>query len=378
VTDAPNVTVLMPVYNGGGHLAEAIESVLDQTYEDFELLVVDDGSTDDTPSVLARYEAVDPRVRVHRQANRGLIDTLNSGCELARGELVARMDADDVSAPTRLERQVGRMSERPDLALLGTAFRQIDDDGAFITVTEYPTQSAAIARQLPIQNCIAHPTVVFRREMILALGGYRRAFAHAEDYDLWVRISEHHPIENLAEPLLSYRTHVDKVTLRNIRQQMMSTLAVSAAARRRRETGDDGLDGVERITPEVLDELGVPRLELEERVFDACQNWAVHALELGYDDLAFQLAQQALASVRPGRFGGGRARDDAAPLLPRRKAAGSYRIIALVNARQGRPLQAARSFFAALASRPTGPFRRPGRTLQAIRASVTGLSSRSR
>jgi glycosyltransferase involved in cell wall biosynthesis len=175
----PKVTVLMPVYNGEKYLREAIESILNQTFIDFEFLIINDGSTDRSVEIIESYS--DPRIRlVHNERNMKLIATLNKGLELARGEYIARMDCDDISLPERLAKQVAFMDANPEVGVLGTAFQTIDSYGKSLNS--------------PI------------------LGGYTPEAIHVEDYDLWRRLSGVTQFSNLQDVLIYLRKHDANVT----------------------------------------------------------------------------------------------------------------------------------------------------------------------
>jgi hypothetical protein len=196
------VTVLMPVYNGLPHLMEAVQSVLDQTHVDLELLVLDDGSDDGSGEYLD--DLSDPRVRIIHQPNRGLVATLNRGLAEATFPLVARMDADDVSAPERLAVQVGYLDNHQDVAAVGSCFAIIDDTGQQVDSGHVAADQAYLRRAIYARNVLAHGSVVMRRDWVVAVGGYRDV-GPCEDYDLWVRLLAKHPVVNLADLLYHHR-----------------------------------------------------------------------------------------------------------------------------------------------------------------------------
>ncbi len=264
-----SLSVVMSVYNSESFLAEAIESVLGQTFSDFEFVIVDDGSTDRSTEILAAYARRDPRIRLYRQENRGVVDALNRGCDLAQGACIARMDADDIALPDRLSRQMGFLAGRPAVALIGGAVDVIDPDGRRMYTLRYPVGEDQIKYGLPLWNCFAHPTIVMRTDAFRVVGGYRKAFLYAEDYDLWLRLAERYDVANLAESILLLRTHGAQVTGKYLEQQVLSALAAQAAARRRRESGSDGLDGVERVTAEVLERLGIKSDRIHEELIES-------------------------------------------------------------------------------------------------------------
>jgi glycosyltransferase involved in cell wall biosynthesis len=210
-TANPQVTVLLPVRNGSAHLSAALESILAQSFRDFELLVIDDGSTDATPEILRSNG--DPRLRVitHLQ-NIGLVPALNRGLELARGEFVARQDHDDISLPGRLQKQVRHLQAHPDCALVGTEAVQTDERGRRMYRLLRPHGAEAIRWYLCFDNAFIHSSVMFRRKVVRdEFGGYAPSF-HSEDYALWSRIARTRETANLPEPLLLYREHGSSVT----------------------------------------------------------------------------------------------------------------------------------------------------------------------
>jgi hypothetical protein len=207
---APAVTVLMPAYNAAPHLTEALESILRQTFSDFEFVVVDDGSTDDTPSILRA--CADPRLSVlANERNFGVIGSLNRGLEAATGEFVARMDADDVALPKRLERQVNFLRNSPQIGLCGTWFETFG--GARSAVVRPPTDPDDLAARLFYESPLGHPTVMFRRKLFEEHElRYSRECLHAEDFDLWTKVARVTKLANIPEVHLRYRWHDKQVT----------------------------------------------------------------------------------------------------------------------------------------------------------------------
>src|SRR4051794_24616628 len=226
----PAVTVLLPVRNGAAYLEAAVRSILGQTFADLELLAVDDGSTDQTPAMLARLAAEDGRIRVVRQEALGLVPALNRGLEQARAPLIARMDADDVALPERLARQVAFLEAAPEVALVGTGWRVVAKDLTRRVVLP-PQTDAGIRLAMETANVLAHPTVMLRRDTVLAAGGYRPAFLLAEDYDLWLRLLDRCQAACVPEVLLEYREHAGQATWRGLEQRILSEMAALAASR---------------------------------------------------------------------------------------------------------------------------------------------------
>ena len=185
-----DVSVVMPVYNGMPYLQAAVESILSQSDVSFELVVVDDGSIDETKRYLSSIE--DPRLRIlHNEQNRGLVYSLNRGVTDARADVIARLDADDRATPGRLRRQFALLQSNPRAVLVGGGFRIVDlRSGVFLRHVVPPTQHAAIRVMLHFINPLHHSTVMFRRSAWEAAGRYMASNYPAEDYDLWIRLSE--------------------------------------------------------------------------------------------------------------------------------------------------------------------------------------------
>lgn len=202
----------MSVYNGQAFLSEAIDSILGQTFADFEFLIIDDGSTDDSAKIVAGYD--DPRLRLIRnECNLQEALSLNRGLARVRGRYVARMDADDVSLPTRLQQQVDFLEANPQVGACGSWLVTMGDRAG--RVWKYPTGAEEIRCRLVFDTAMAHPTVCLRREMFARHGlQYADGYAHAEDYSLWRRASENFPLANLGQVLLRYRIHDGSVSVR--------------------------------------------------------------------------------------------------------------------------------------------------------------------
>ena len=204
----PVVSVILPVYNGERFLREAIDSILSQTFRDFELIVIDDGSIDSSPSILAECTRHDKRVHVHMEPrNRGLVDSLNLGLRMAQGKYIARMDADDISLPDRLARQVDYLEINPEIGVLGTQMRIIDQLGATIGQYALPVSHNQIAWALMFESSFAHPTVMMQKRLLERAGGYNPLFYTTEDHELWTRLLWDTRFANLQETFLCYRSH---------------------------------------------------------------------------------------------------------------------------------------------------------------------------
>lgn len=255
-TSAPGLSVAMSVYNGERFLAAAIESVLTQTFADFEFLILDDGSRDASRAIVAHYAAGDPRIRLIARENRGLVASLNELLALARAPLVARMDADDVCLPERFARQIAFLDARPEVGVLGTWTEDIDEYDAHypLDALDHPIDHdrfvAAVDAGAPL---LCHPAVMFRRDLVLLLGGYHPAFRHCEDLDLWLRLASVTQIANLPERLLRYRHYSQQVSSRHATEQQVNA-AISRMAYAERKAGrSDPTTGLRALPP--IDEL---------------------------------------------------------------------------------------------------------------------------
>jgi len=231
----PSLTVLMPVYNAATHLEDAITSVLAQSFEDFELLLMDDGSTDESMEVAREFR--DKRIRIESQAeNLGLIETLNRGIDMSRGSLLARMDADDVSHPERFAMQVDFLGLNPDIAGVSCGFDLMDDCGRPLP-DDYgrlrPVESLALRWALHFGCFFTHSGAMFRTSVLSASGGFDSRYAYAEDYELWLRLVDEHRLANIPRILLTRREHGANVSTRFREiQRENAYLALQASVKR--------------------------------------------------------------------------------------------------------------------------------------------------
>ena len=210
----PRVSVVMPIFNEGLLAGESIESVLSQTFTDFEFIIVDDGSTDGTPEILATCAARDARVRVRRlPRNVSFREALNEGCRLARGEFIARLDGDDVCLPNRLAYQVAYLDAHPEVGVVGSAVQLVDKDGVRGRVKRFPDEPSLVAWSMFFFNSVAHPAVMMRREMLDRVGFYPSECAGGtEDYALFTALSRITRLANLSDVLLLHRTWSEIMT----------------------------------------------------------------------------------------------------------------------------------------------------------------------
>jgi Glycosyl transferase family 2 len=293
---APRVSVAVPVRDGEAFLAEAIESVLAQSFEDWELVIVDDGSRDATRSIAQRFAEADPRVRlIVNGSPTGPAAAANAAWQAAHADYIARLDHDDVALPDRLARQVEFLDRHPSVAVVGGGAVMIDAAGRRFATFRSPTSPRAVRSALLGGCCLVHSSTTTRRTALAAVGGYR--LDGAEDYDLWLRLVERYEIANLREPVVLYRWHAHQQTISALDRQVAGGLAAKAAARARRAGDRDPLDGVDELTPALLERLAVDQPRLDRAVARICLNSARVFAGLGEDELAAALLERAVAVV---------------------------------------------------------------------------------
>lgn len=216
----PRISVLMPAYNSEKYIGEAIESILNQTYADFEFIIINDGSTDNTAKIIKEYAQRDNRIRfINHSKNKGLIGVLNEGLDLCCGEYIARMDSDDISLPTRFEKQIEYMDAHPECGVLGTWFQIFGNKNESIQWS----QDIKILNFIK-ENQIGHPTVMLRKSVIDKFNfRYDFNYKHAEDFELWSRMVLVTEIHNLQETLLNYRWADENISVLHNQEQWSMT-----------------------------------------------------------------------------------------------------------------------------------------------------------
>lgn len=197
------ISVVLPLYNAGSYIGEAVKSILDQSYGHFELIIINDGSTDDSESIVRSFD--DPRIRIFNQPNKGIVAALNQGISMSNGSLIARQDADDISLPGRFEKQVEYLNKHPDVALVGTWSRQINSEGNVIGHHHHPTGNAEIKYHLLFDTPFVHTSVMFRKSALDKTGLYDSDPGIFEDFNLWSRMAMHFQMANIPEELVVYR-----------------------------------------------------------------------------------------------------------------------------------------------------------------------------
>lgn len=215
-TARPLISVIMPVYNAEAFLKESIESILNQTYKNFEFIIIEDGSADKSPEIIKQYANKDYRIKFYKNLeNTGYVRRLNEGLKLAKGKYVARMDADDISLPKRFEKQIERLEQDSKLAVVGSSAFSIDENGKKLNKWILNSDPEQTKTHFLFTNYVIHPSVIMRKSMI-PKNGYREEFMPAEDFDLWVRIIKKHPISSISKPLLKYQIHPNNISGKKI------------------------------------------------------------------------------------------------------------------------------------------------------------------
>jgi glycosyltransferase involved in cell wall biosynthesis len=232
----PEVSVVMPVYNTERYLVPALESVLQQSFTDFEFIILDDGSTDSSVHIIQQYAENDERIRFFPLEHRGYVSLLRRGLNHCRGEFVARMDSDDISMPDRFEKQVNYLREHPDCVALGSRVVLIDPFGSPMENPPHKTAHPEIEQELlnGVGWAMVHPTVMMRREPLMLAGGYREDLMVSEDLDLFLRLAEVGKLANLPDVLLQYRQHLQSVNYTKYEQQKSVKRQIVSDAYKRR------------------------------------------------------------------------------------------------------------------------------------------------
>ena len=248
---SPKISVAMSVYNGEQYLALAIESILAQSFDDFEFLILDDGSSDGSAKLIDDFAANDNRIRVIRRENKGLVVSLNELIGVARAPLIARMDCDDIAKPERFAKQIAFLDANPDYGVVGTWIDNIDAQGQIVDIAgaDHPTDHTQFMDRIGQDTVLCHSSVMMRKEPLLAVGGYHQAFKHCEDFDLWLRLASVTKLCSLPERLMKYRHWADQISNRHAYVQRIGA-GVSLAAFGERQAGrSDPTETLEALPP---------------------------------------------------------------------------------------------------------------------------------
>lgn len=235
MSKSPEVSVLMSAHNAEQHLSAAVDSILDQSFREFEFIIVNDGSSDQTSEILNRFAAADGRIKLIEQENCGLTASLNIGLKRCEGEYIARMDADDIAMRNRFEEQVAFMNSNSDCVAVGSGIQLIDSDGDILG-EQFPPETKDEIESALMQGCgaVPHPTAMIRRTSLLDVGGYDESLRYAQDLDLWLRLSEIGGLANVETVLLRYRVHENAVTSKKRKEQLACAIQALKQAHNRR------------------------------------------------------------------------------------------------------------------------------------------------
>lgn len=225
----PKVSVILPVFNQERYVKEAVNSIIRQSFRDFELIIVDDGSTDDSFKIISRIK--DPRIKIIRnKKNIGLTKSLNKALKVAKGEFLARMDGDDIAYPDRLYLELEAFKKNKNLYLVGSQADLIDKNGGMLKTTNIPTSYRSIKKVAVRYNPFIHPTIMFRKKLLTKIGFYNQKFRYAQDYDLILRALTQFECQNLPKPLLGLRVTESAVSISKHRQQQLTALLIRLIA----------------------------------------------------------------------------------------------------------------------------------------------------
>lgn len=230
----PKVTVLMSVYKGEKYLQEAVDSILNQTFQDFEFLIINDSSTDGTLEILENY--TDPRIHIiNNEKNIGLTCSLNKGLKKAKGKFIARQDADDISMSNRLDKELKFLEDNTDYAAVGSFVKVINEEGNVVSTIEKPITDTHIREFLKMDNCIAHGSSMIKMSCLLSVGFYDESILKAQDYDLWLRLSEKYKLANIPKYLYFWRQSQENISIKNSNEQEHYVEVAKVKAKRRKE-----------------------------------------------------------------------------------------------------------------------------------------------
>ena len=299
IMNPPLVSVVMVICNVERFLAEAIESVLGQTFRDFEFIILDYGSTDKSREIVLSYAAKDSRIKLHETPHCTLAEARTAVCSLATARYIAVQDADDNSLPNRLLWEVEFLESHPEVAIVGCAAQWINAQGRLLFTAPSPTSDEEIRKSLLVSSPFVHTSVLMRRQALEKVGGYRRLFPPAEDYDLYLRLSEHFRGANLEQAAVQYRIHSHQISLHWRLQHTMAKFAAQASAAVRRAGKPDPFDSIPEITESILLGLGVSRGQIQARLFESYQDWIDHMIRAGEHGAARKTALEVLGSDWP-------------------------------------------------------------------------------
>lgn len=296
-----NLSVILPVYNGLPYLRLSLESLTLQSLQDFELLIINDGSIDDSELVINEFDG--PRIRYYKQANKGLAATLNSAISLASGDFIARQDQDDISFPSRLQKQIEFLKANPDVAMVGTSAEIWEGDKKTERLLAHPPDDASIKFNLLFDNPFVHSSVMIRRSALEKVGGYceDKKRQPPEDYELWSRVSREYKVANLPDVLLAYREVPGSMSRTGLNPFLNRVVRISAenlAWYSGRATESPGVIAAAKLAHGVYEDIprGVSFAEIEAVVKDAALS-ITQAAEVPFNTLD-HLFQMRIAMLK--------------------------------------------------------------------------------
>ena len=240
------ISIIMSVYNAEEYLNAAIQSIINQTYSDWELIIINDSSNDESYNIMNKCAERDSRIRIINNAqNLGLTKSLNIGIDSAKVEYIARLDADDVADPTRLEKQINYLKENPDVVLVGTGGYIVDENGDILNSIRVVKNRYLIKKMLLYGNLFVHSSLMVKKDALVGIGKYRSKFVHSQDYDLILRLNEHYSLANLSEPLTYWRFSGTNSTVNKFLLQRACADIAIQFAKERMKYGRDTYDSVD-------------------------------------------------------------------------------------------------------------------------------------
>jgi len=290
--NTPFVSVVMAVHNGADYLQEAVNSILNQTHRNFEFIIIDDGSTDETADILRKFLKIDQRISIITQNNYGLAKSLNIGIKQAKSRYIARMDADDISLPDRFKLQLAYLETHPEISVLGGQVCFFGKHRSNFPHSQLPQEPQLISQGLKKYCQLIHPTTMFRKEAIISCGSYRPCFSTAQDYDLWLRVDERSKLANLPDVILNYRTHTNQLSVHKLSQQAFCWLAAKESAKYRRQGCNDPLDGQDSINLHTLELLGLNNNVVYKRFLQFAVRAALNAIARGGKEQAIYIMDE--------------------------------------------------------------------------------------
>lgn len=279
----PKVSVVLAVYNGADFLEEALKSILAQTMPDFELIIINDGSTDQTANIIKKF--TDSRIiLIHNKKNLGIAEATNIGLNHAKGIYIAHHDADDISLPNRFKEQCQALDNDTDLGLVGSNFHLIDKDRKIFDEVKFPHNYNDIQKVILTENCLCHGAIMFRSNILEEVGKYRNYFNYTEDYDFVSRIIEKYKTININKPLYQLRRGINSVSVKKLDLQMELHLIITKQIKMRQKHGTDNQNELEGLTPiqALINKFGLSKKEIVDFKNERMKGFCDQAVKSGH------------------------------------------------------------------------------------------------